>query len=136
MPKITRISAGQGGSSHSSSTNAQRTANQELPAKKSAASSAVKKSPKKTKTKKSCRFCQAKPVKVITWPFRQLARPFIALGRYIKDSWQELRQVRWPSRKATWKMTGAILVYTALLLAFIVALDTFFTFVFNQLFKK
>ncbi|MGF2565469.1 preprotein translocase subunit SecE, partial [Ralstonia pseudosolanacearum] len=38
--------------------------------------------------------------------------PFVALGRYLKNSWLELRQVRWPSRKATWKMVLAIFVYT------------------------
>ena len=32
-----------------------------------------------------------------------LFRPFVALWRYIRDSWRELRQVRWPNRKATWK---------------------------------
>ena len=31
-----------------------------------------------------------------------LFRPFVYLGRYIRDSWRELRQVRWPNRKATW----------------------------------
>lgn len=33
-----------------------------------------------------------------------LFRPFVALGRYLRDSWREIRQVRWPNRKATWKM--------------------------------
>ena len=60
-----------------------------------------------------------------------LFRPFCALGRYIRDSWREIRQVRWPSRKATWKMVLAVFVYTAFFLGFIVLLDTLFTFLFN-----
>ena len=43
-----------------------------------------------------------------------LFRPFVALFRYLRDSWHEIRQVRWPNRKATWKMVLAVLAYTAL----------------------
>lgn len=62
-----------------------------------------------------------------------LFRPFVALGRYLRDSWREIRQVRWPNRKATWKMTIAVLIYCAIFFAFIILLDTFFTFIFNLL---
>lgn len=62
-----------------------------------------------------------------------LVRPFVALGRYLRDSWREIRQVRWPNRKATWKMTFAVLIYCAIFFAFILLLDTFFTFIFNLL---
>lgn len=65
-----------------------------------------------------------------------LARPFVALGRYTRDSWRELRQVRWPNRKATWKMTLAVLIYCAILMAFILLLDTLFTFLFNLILSK
>lgn len=60
-----------------------------------------------------------------------LFRPFVYLGRYIRDSWKELRQVRWPNRKATWKMVLAVLVYTALFVVLISLLDLFFTWLFN-----
>ena len=60
-----------------------------------------------------------------------LIRPFVYFGRYLRDSWHELRQVRWPNRKATWKMVLAVLVYTALFVAFISLLDLFFTWLFN-----
>lgn len=56
-----------------------------------------------------------------------LFRPFVAFGRYIRDSWRELRQVRWPNRKTTWKMVLAVLVYTAIFMVLIMLLDTFFT---------
>ena len=60
-----------------------------------------------------------------------LIRPFVYLGRYLRDSWLELRQVRWPNRKATWKMVLAVLVYTILFIAIISLLDLFFTWLFG-----
>jgi len=64
-----------------------------------------------------------------------LFRPFVALGRYLRDSWREIRQVRWPNRKATWKMVLAVLVYTALFVAIISLLDMFFTWLFSLIIK-
>ena len=60
-----------------------------------------------------------------------LIRPFVYLGRYLRDSWRELRQVRWPNRKATWKMVLAVLIYTAIFVIFISLLDLFFTWLFG-----
>lgn len=60
-----------------------------------------------------------------------LFRPFVALFNYLRDSWKELRQVRWPNRKATWKMVIAVLLYTALFVVLISLLDIFFTWLFN-----
>ena len=65
-----------------------------------------------------------------------LIRPFVYLGRYIRDSWRELRQVRWPNRKATWKMVLAVVVYTAIFVIFISLLDLFFTWLFNLILNK
>ncbi len=65
-----------------------------------------------------------------------LFRPFVYLGRYIRDSWRELRQVRWPNRKATWKMVLAVIVYTALFVVIISLLDLFFSWLFNLILSK
>ena len=65
-----------------------------------------------------------------------LIRPFVYLGLYIRDSWRELRQVRWPNRKATWKMVIAVLVYTAIFVVFISLLDIFFTWLSNLILNK
>ncbi len=62
-----------------------------------------------------------------------LFRPFVAVGRYIRDSFREVRQVRWPDRKSTWKMTLSVILYVFLIAAIIMLLDAFFTFIFNQL---
>ena len=64
-----------------------------------------------------------------------LFRPFVALGRYLRDSWKEIRQVRWPNRKATWKMVLAVFIYTALFVAIISLLDLFFTWLFSMIIK-
>ena len=62
-----------------------------------------------------------------------LIRPIVYFGRYLRDSWREIRQVRWPSRKATWKLFFAILIYTLLFGAIIMLLDIFFTWLFNTI---
>ncbi len=65
-----------------------------------------------------------------------LVRPFVYLWRYLRDSWRELRQVRWPNAKATWKMVLAVFVYTVLFMVLIFLLDLFFTWLFNLILGK
>lgn len=61
-----------------------------------------------------------------------LPRFIRAIGSYFAGSWRELRQVRWPNRRATWSLTAAVLVFSIVLSAVILALD----FGFEQLFKR
>lgn len=65
-----------------------------------------------------------------------LIRPIVYLGRYLRDAWRELRQVRWPNRKTTWKMVLAVIVYTAVFVVFISILDLFFSWLFNLILSK
>lgn len=65
-----------------------------------------------------------------------LIRPFVYLGRYFRDAWHELRQVRWPNRKTTWKMVLAVIVYTLIFVVFISLLDLFFSWLFNLILGK
>lgn len=85
-----------------------------------------KPAPKMQKHKKSH---EEKPLKQVNF----FARPFVAFTRYLRDSWRELRLVRWPSRGMTWKMTLAVLIYCAIFIIFVMLLDTLFTFLFNLL---
>lgn len=55
-----------------------------------------------------------------------------AFGGYFKGSWQELKQVRWPNRRATWSLTLAVILFTTFFIALILALD----YGFEQLFKQ
>lgn len=55
-----------------------------------------------------------------------------AIGRYFAGSWRELRQVTWPTRKATWGMTFAVIVFTLAIAVVILLLDIGF----EELFKR
>ena len=90
------------------------------------------KSKKVEKTKKAKKEKESKTTN--KKPFI-LFRPFIAFGRYLKGSWHELRQVRWPNRKVTWKMVLAVFVYTAIVIIFLVALDILFDWLFSLILK-
>ena len=84
------------------------------------------------KAKKSAEKAEKK-VPAILLPLYWITAPFRALGRYIKNSFIEMRQVRWPDRKSSWKMTFSIIIYVVLIAGFIMLLDALFTFVFNKL---
>ena len=90
-----------------------------------AAAKAKKGTKKKEKAKKAA---ESKKVFI-------LFRPFVAFGRYLKGAWHEIRQVRWPNRKATWKMVLAVFVYTAIFVIIISLLDMFFTWLFSLIIK-
>lgn len=55
-----------------------------------------------------------------------------AIGDYFMGSYQELRQVKWPNRRAAWSLTFAVIVFTVGMVALILALD----YGFEQLFKQ
>lgn len=56
---------------------------------------------------------------------------FARIGGYFKGAWQELRQVRWPNRKATWTLTVAVILFSLFFMALIVLLDMFFKWIFE-----
>ena len=54
---------------------------------------------------------------------------------YFKGAWYELKQVRWPDRKATWSLTVAVLLFTAFFVALVLVLDAAFKFLFDLIIK-
>lgn len=54
-------------------------------------------------------------------------------GGYFKGSWQELRQTKWPTRKAAWQLTVAVIIFTTVLMVFIVSIDYLFDLLFQRL---
>lgn len=62
-------------------------------------------------------------------------RFFQHIGRYFKGSWYELKQVRWPSRGATWGLTVAVLVFSGFFVGLIVLLDLGFNALFEIIIK-
>lgn len=45
---------------------------------------------------------------------------------YFKGAWHELKQVRWPSRRSTWGLSFALLMFTGFFTGLILLLDTIF----------
>ena len=56
---------------------------------------------------------------------------FARIGGYFKGAWTELRQVRWPNRRATWQLTVAVVLFSLFFLGLILLLDAFFKYIFE-----
>jgi preprotein translocase subunit SecE len=54
-----------------------------------------------------------------------------SIGGYFKGAWFELRQVRWPNRRATWSLTAAVLIFTSFFVLLVVLLDILFKYLFG-----
>lgn len=59
-------------------------------------------------------------------------KPFRSIGGYFKGAWVELRQVRWPNRRATWSLTFAVIVFSLFFALLIVGLDAVFSYLFKE----
>lgn len=62
---------------------------------------------------------------------KRIANPLRAIAGYFAGAWAELRQVRWPTRSATWGLTAAMLAFTAFFAVLILLLDALFKYVFQ-----
>lgn len=106
--------------------------------KKTAATAPVeaKKTAKKSvsTTKKTTTSTPKKPAAVTTDKQRPaIIRFFTGLAGYFKGAWEELKQVRWPTRRATWGLTGAVLIFSGFFVLLIVLLDAGFKLLFEQI---
>lgn len=105
--------------------------------KASDTSASAKKSDTKTKeTKKPVEKTAGTETKVKKSRKGAFTRPFRAIGSYFKGAWVELRQVRWPTRRATWGMTGAVLAFSAFFVVVVLLLDAGFKYAFELLLGK
>lgn len=89
----------------------------------------------KKQAKKQAKLAKKVNKKPMPKVLRILTAPFRKIGGYFHASWQELRQVRWPNRKMTWKLVSAVIIYTVIFAVFIMLLDAGFTLLFNNLLK-
>jgi preprotein translocase SecE subunit len=99
---------------------------------------------KKVATAKSSKKTTAKSVEKVTRPVKStkqatnsqptffLLRPIFAIGRYFRDSWRELRQVRWTNRRATWALTLAVIIFCLFFAALIMLFDWIFNWVIQE----
>ena len=102
-----------------------KAADSSSPKKDAAEKKAIKQTVKKSSSKPKVSLLEETPTK----------NPFIALGRYFKGAWYELKQVRWPTRSATWSMTLAVLVFSAIFIVLILLLDAGFNWIFEQILR-
>lgn len=100
-----------------------------ISAKTTAPSKDSKKS-SKTVSKKS-----PKTIKVRKEPTNPFVKTLFAIGGYFKGAWVELRLVRWPTRRATWGLTFAVILFSAFFVVIILLLDILFKFVFEIILK-
>lgn len=95
------------------------TASEDAPKSKAVTQSKKAVTPKKVKTSKSQPTEDGK------------GNLFVRIGRYFKGAWTELRLVRWPTRKATWGLTIAVILFSAFFVALILLLDALFKWLFE-----
>ena len=91
----------------------------------SAKDTTSKKTPKKS----------VKTVKVRKEPTNRFLKTLFAIGGYFKGAWIELRLVRWPTRRATWGLTFAVILFSAFFVVLILLLDLLFKFIFEIILK-
>jgi preprotein translocase SecE subunit len=85
---------------------------------------------KKQPVRKTARAV-GRPFKFVTKPFK--IRPvrfvfkwigLILVPRYFRNAYKELRQVTWPSRRETWKLSFAVLIF-AIIFGFLVTITDY-----------
>lgn len=87
------------------------------------------------KQNKPAKVAKAKVPKADAVRKKRSLGPLGSIGRYFKGAWFELRQVHWPTRSATWSLTGAVLLFSLFFVLFITALDAAFKFLFEQILR-
>lgn len=113
---------------------------------------AKKKSTKQVRTLRETAEAQAQPKKRrLKAPAHTIAKPFKKVSRaarkgklgkvtrfivpkYFRNSWRELKQVTWPNRKQTVKLTFAVIAFATVFGLVIALIDFLLDKVFRQLF--
>jgi len=137
MANVTRIKAKDSSEKSSSSSDAEISRKVSIKAKnseniklKKANKEAVKAKAKAIRKEKRTKEKSEMPL----WlkPLWFISTPFRAIGRYFRNSFRELRQVRWPNRTQTWKITFSVILYVAIIAVAIMLLDVLLTFLFDK----
>jgi preprotein translocase SecE subunit len=74
-----------------------------------------------TKTKKPSKTSRTNPIR--------------AFGSYIKASFREIRLVKWPTRRETWAMTLAVVIYSLVIIAIVLLFDNIYDWLFKLVIK-
>ncbi|MBC7564968.1 preprotein translocase subunit SecE [Candidatus Saccharibacteria bacterium] len=89
----------------------------------------------KTTTVRKVSRKSPKVVKVHKEPTNPIIKTLFAVGGYFKGAWTELRLVRWPTRRATWGLTFAVILFSAFFVVIILLLDILFKYLFEIILK-
>lgn len=84
----------------------------------------------KTRVKKAL-----KVPKVRKEPTNPFVKTLFAIGGYFRGAWTELRLVRWPTRRATWGLTLAVIIFSGFFVVVILLLDILFKYLFELILK-
>lgn len=68
-----------------------------------------------------------------SWKER-LSRLKPRLPKYLRESWQELRKVTWPTRREAWKLTLAVFIFSGSFMILVVIIDSLFKVIAEELF--
>jgi len=89
-----------------------------------------------TETKKVAKVTKAKKVQKPIDPTKPASKNvFVKIGGYFKGAWFELREVRWPNRKATWSLTLAVLAFVLFFTLLVTLLDALYKYLFELILK-
>lgn len=72
----------------------------------------------------------AKVMVFILWPLKKILGWL--MPRYFINSWREVKQVTWPTRSETWRLTGAVLIFAIVFGSLVAGVDK----VLDEVFKK
>jgi preprotein translocase SecE subunit len=76
---------------------------------------------------------KSRPAKVVAKPLGVAKRGLAWLApKYFVNSWRELRQVHWPTRRETWRLTLAVFIFSVIFGALVAGVDKGL----DELFKK
>jgi preprotein translocase SecE subunit len=94
------------------------------------------------------RWRRVSPLKKLKLKDRRIIRPLAGPARFLKrmlgwlvpryfvNSWRELRQVVWPNRRETWRLTLAVFVFAVVFGALVAGVDKGLDVLFKKLVLK
>jgi preprotein translocase SecE subunit len=86
---------------------------------------------------KKLRLGEKAPVRAVIKPLR-VVKKYLAwlVPKYFVNSWRELRQVHWPNRRETWRLTLAVFVFAIIFGAMVAGVDKGLDALFKKLVLK
>ena len=97
--------------------------------------------PKKPSRARAGAGLAAKPFKKLKMPSNPVSRGLsrvlrFLVPRYFVNSWREVKLVEWPSRRDTWRLTGAVFLFAVIFGALVAGVDKVLDIIFKNLVLK